>query len=255
MLVAAIIVVAVVSYGYVRTSSSLSALSQQNTSLSQQVIGLNQQLSNLYQQNANLNQQVSAVSQQESALASQNSNLGIQVAGLNQQLSGLNQQVSNLNQQVSTLEQQTMTVVTETNTIVSVQTTKVSITSTVTSISAVPQSALVVIGDSYDTTNHIFSFQVQNTQNYTIYAQLSASLWGGGGGIFCNGQAGSFISQVYTFTPKSITTTTLDLTLGQWAGYCGGNPVSSTNVNYVIPQSTAVSPTYTFNIVPNYNHP
>ncbi|MGD0318956.1 MAG: hypothetical protein ABSB56_04610 [Nitrososphaerales archaeon] len=245
-----IIIVGAVAYGVYSTNSGLSALSEQNTSLKGQITSLNQQISSVNQQISNVNQQLSALS----TLSEQNSNLVSQVSGLSQQLDGLNQQLTTLEQQVSTLEQRTLTVVTVSNTVVYVQTTSVTSTSTVTSISAVPQSTLVIIADTYNSTNYTFTFQVQNSQDYTVYAQLGASLWGHQP-FGCNSQAGSYISQVYTFAPNSITITKMDLTLGQWAEFCGQNPISSAQVTFTIPQSTAVSPTYTFNIVPNYNHP
>ena len=49
--------------------------------------------------------------------------------------------------------------------------------------------------------------------------------------------------------------TKLNLALGSYAGFCGSNSVISLNMNFVIPQSTPVSPTYTFIIVPNYIFP
>jgi hypothetical protein len=246
VLVGVIIVLGLVGYSYYATSSSLSSLSEQNSNLGQQLSNLNQQDSNLNQQVSNQNQQVSS---------------------LNQQIANGNQLISSLSQQVSTLEQNTLTTVTLTNTLVNVEittsvvtttqtslvtTTQTSrVTTTQTSIGAVPQATLVITGDSYDNTTHTFTFQVQNTQNYTVYAQLSASLWGQTS-FGCNGQAGTFISQVYTFKPSAVTTTQLSLSLGTYVGFCGGNPLSSIEANFVIPQSTAVSPTYTFIIVPNY---
>ena len=208
----------------------ISALSRQNTSLEGSVKGLSGQLSSA-------DQQVVSYSQQ--------------VVTLGQLLTADGQALSNLQQQVSQLEQQTLSIVTETNTIVSVTT--VTSTVTQTSISEVPESTLIVIQDSYSNASKTFTFEVQNTQNYTVYAQISASLWGQSG-TFCNGQAGTYISQVYTFSPNSVTSTVLNLTLGQYVGYCGGNPVTSLDMSYIIPQSSSVSPTYTFNIVPGYDH-
>jgi hypothetical protein len=141
---------------------------------------------------------------------------------------------------------------TQTSSVTKTQTT--TSTTTQTSISSVPQASLIVTSDSYTNATKTFTFQVQNTQNYTVYAQLSASLWGQTS-YECNGQAGTFISQVYTFKPDSNTTTQLNLTLGSYVGYCGGEPLSSIQMNFVIPQSTAVSPTYTFIVVPNYDYP
>jgi uncharacterized coiled-coil protein SlyX len=242
VIVAAIVIMGLVGYSYYTTSSSLSSLSEQNSDLNQQLLNLNQQVSNGNQQ----------------------------ISGLNQQVSNGNQQVSSLSQQVSTLEQKTLTVVTQTNTVVNVETTtslvtttQISlvtttqtslVTTTQTSISSVPQSSLIMTGDSYNNVTHTFTFQVQNTENYIIYAQLSASLWGQTN-FGCNGQAGTFISQVYTFNPGTVITTQLSLALGSYSGFCGGNPLSSIQANFVIPQSTAVSPTYTFIVVPNYTFP
>lgn len=243
-----IIIVGVVGYGYT-TSSSLASMSRQNTSLSQQLSGLSQQDSGLDQQVSSQNQQIS---------------------GLGQQVSNGNQQISSLSQQVSTLEQRTLTVVTMTNTVITVETTTSLITTTQTSlvtttqtslvtttqtsISAVPQAALIVTGDSYNNVTHTFTFQVQNTENYIVYAQLSASLWGISY-FACSGQVGTFVSQVYTFTPGAVTTTSLNLALATYSGYCGDQPLSSIQMNLVIPQSTPVSPTYTFIVAPNYTFP
>ena len=243
----AIIVVGGFVFAYYNTSNEFGSLSSQNAGLSQQAANLSQQNANLNQQVAGLNQQNANLNQQLSSVSQQNSNLNQQVANLNQQLNGLNQAVS-------TLEQRTVQVVTMTSVVVTVETTTSVSTTTLTSISQVPQSTLVVLSDTYSNATKTFTFQVQNTQNYTVYAQLSASLWGQGN-LYCNGQAGSYISQIYTFNPRSITATTLDLTLGQYVGFCGGNPVTSLQMNYVIPQSTTVSPTYSFNIVPGYTHP
>ncbi|MGD0396508.1 MAG: hypothetical protein ABSB26_06320 [Nitrososphaerales archaeon] len=244
------IIIGAVAYGIYSTNSCFSAQSEQNTSLKGQIAGINLQISSVNQQIVSIEQQMSALS----TLSEQNSNLESQVSGLSQQLVGLNQQLTTLEQQVSVLEQRTLTVVTVSNTVIYIQTTSVTSTSTVTSISIVPQSTLVIIADTFNSTAETFTFQVQNSQSYTVYAQLSASLWGYQS-FGCFGQAGSYVSQVYTFAPNSVTTTKMDLTLGQWAGFCGQNPISSADVTFIIPQSTAVSPTYTFNIVPNYNHP
>lgn len=242
VLVVAIILLGAVGYGDYSNSTALSSLSQQNT-------GLNDQLSALSQQNSNLNQQLS---------------------DQNQQISNLDGQVGSLGQQVSSLAQETQTVLTMTNDIISIETTTSvqtttqtslvtttqtsTLTSTETSISSVPQSTLIITGDSYSNATYTFTFQVQNTQDYVVYAQLSASLWGQGG-TFCNGQVGTFVSQVYTFNPGVTTTTQLNLNLGSYVGFCGGNPLSSIQMNFVVPQSTAVSPTYTFIVVPNYTFP
>jgi len=245
-----VVVFLAIAVAFNDTNSSLSSLSSQNSGLNGQIVGLNQQLANDYRQLSSVNQQLSGLS----TLSEQNANLGNQVGGLSEALSSANGQISTLNQEVSSLAQQTLTVVTVSNTIVYVQTTSVSVTSTVTSISAVPQASLVIIANTYNSANKTFTFQVQNTEGFTIYAQESASIWGQSS-FGCNGQAGTFISQVYTFKPMVVTTVQLNLALGSYAGFCGGNPVTSIDLNLVIPQSTPVSPTYTFIVVPNFTHP
>jgi uncharacterized coiled-coil protein SlyX len=195
----------------------------------------------LSEQNANLNQQLSSQNQQ--------------ISGLGQQVSNGNQQISSLNQQVSTLEQRTITAVTATNTVVTVETTTSLVTTTLTSISAVPESALIITADSYNNATYTFTFQAQNTQNYIVYAQLSASLWGQGGFESCDGQAGTFVSQVLTFNPGAVVTIQLSLALATYAGFCGVNPLTSIEANFVVAPSTPVSPTYTFIVVPNYTFP
>lgn len=118
----------------------------------------------------------------------------------------------------------------------------------------VPLSTLVVIGDNYSRTTNTFTLKVQNTLNITVYAQISAVLYGNTSKENCNSVAGSYISQVYTFLPTSVTVTQLSLASGLYNG-CAGNPITSLNMYYVVAQSTAVSITYTFEIVPGYNHP
>jgi predicted PurR-regulated permease PerM len=230
------LIIAAVGATYYLTSSQVSSISAQNTNLKGQVGSLGDQLSGLNQQIASQDQQIGSLNQQDS--------------NLNQQLSNANGQISSLSQQIST---QTVKVVTETDTVNNIVTTTFVTTTTLTSITEVPMSTLVVLSDTYSNATKTFTFQVQNTENYTVHAQLSASLWGQTS-FGCNGQIGSYISQVYTFGPNSETTTILNLTLGQYVGFCGTNPTTSLQMNLVIPQSTAISPTYSFNIVPGYDH-
>jgi len=117
----------------------------------------------------------------------------------------------------------------------------------------VPLSTLVVIGDTYNSANNTFTLSVRNTQNITVYAQISALLYGTTSAENCNGVAGSYISQMYTFLPMSVTVTKLVLSSGLYNG-CANNPVTSLDMYYMAAQSTAVSQTYMFNIVPEYNH-
>ena len=223
VVVSAIIVAGLVGYAFVSTSSNLASLSRQNTDLSQQVSNLNQQIGD---QNG-------------------------QLSSLNQQIGNQNQQIGSLDEQVSTLEQRTQTVITVQDTIVTMQTTTLLLTTTQTSIGEIPQSALVVTGSSYDNQSSTFTFLVQNTENYTVYAQLSASFYGAA----CNFYAGegTYLSQVYTFAQTSSITITMDLKAANLyaSQYCGQEPVISVSLNFEA-SSSVVSPTYQFQIVPGY---
>jgi hypothetical protein len=208
VIVTTIIVVGFVGYGYYATSSSLASISRQNTSLSQQLSGVNAQASNL-----------------------------------NQQVSNINQEISNLNQQVSALEQKTLMEVTMTDTVVTVETTTSLVTTTQTSISAVPQSALIIVADSYDNNTYTFTFQVENTQNYTIFAQINSQL-SGDCGCGISGM-GFFISQVYQLNPNSMTPVNYNLTLTSLNGNLNQSP-SLITVDMLTGSGVVVSPTYTF---------
>jgi hypothetical protein len=118
----------------------------------------------------------------------------------------------------------------------------------------VPLSTLVIVGDSYSSATNTFTFNVQNTLNLTVYAQINAVLYGTTSAENCNGAVGSYISNVYTFSPMSVTVTQLSLASGLYNG-CAGNPVTNLDLYYMASQSIAVSMTYKFNIVPEYNHP
>jgi hypothetical protein len=173
-----------------------------------------------------------------SSLSEQNANLG-------QQLSNLNQQDSSLNQQVSALEQRTLTTVTLTTTEVTVETTTSVTTTTKTSISAVPLSTLVVVNDTYDAAAKTFYFVVQDTQNYTVYAQLSAQI--GISGCGDNGNIQSvFVSPVFTFSPLKTTTVAFNTTLISSATTCGSSLIpGQVNLNFVIGNGLAASESYT----------
>jgi hypothetical protein len=117
----------------------------------------------------------------------------------------------------------------------------------------IPLSTLVVISDSYSDATNTFTLNVQNTLNITVYAQINAVMVGTTSEETCDGVAGSYISQVYTFSPMSVTVTQLSLASGLYNG-CGGNPITSLDLYYMIAPSTAVSRTYLFDIIPVYNH-
>jgi hypothetical protein len=234
-----VIVIAALVSSFVLTSSNLSSLSRQNTDLSQQ-------LSNVNQQDTALNQEFAGQSQQISSQNQELSSLGQQVSNLNQQVSGLGQQDSSLSQQVSTLEQRTLTVVTMTNTVVTLETTTSTVTTTQTSVTAVPEATLVVTGDSYNGTSQTFTFQVQNTQNFTIYAQLHAVVdFGSSGACFPSDKTAFFISQVYTWLPNQTIPVAFNITLISYT--CGSGPGQGQfSAEFMTANNAQVSPVYDF---------
>jgi len=119
----------------------------------------------------------------------------------------------------------------------------------------VPLSTLVIVGDTYNNSTHIFQFTVQNTQTFIVYAQLSATLWGTSC-QFYNSQ-GTYLSPVYTFKPTSNTTTTLNMSLAAYQSnqFCGHTSIVDLTMSYIVAPSTAVSQTYTFNVIPYYAWP
>jgi len=116
----------------------------------------------------------------------------------------------------------------------------------------VPLSSLVVVGNSYNATSDTFTFNVKNNLNVTVYAQLESEIYGTGGED-CSNEAGTFISQVYYFPSGEVTATKLSLPAGVYSG-CAANPITSVSVQYWASQQVRVSPQYTFQIFPVYNH-
>jgi hypothetical protein len=117
----------------------------------------------------------------------------------------------------------------------------------------VPLSSVTVVGDTYNAANYTFTIDVRNNLNISVYAQLEAELYGTGGSD-CSGIAGSYVSQVYSLPPGAVVATKLPLSAGVYQG-CASNPVTSLSVQYMASQQVRVSPQYTFQIAPPYNHP
>jgi hypothetical protein len=115
----------------------------------------------------------------------------------------------------------------------------------------VPLSTLVVTGSSYNNVTAVFSFHVQDTQTFTVYAQLSASFYGPTCEFYAG--EGSYTSQVYAFSPGSTTTITLNLKGMTFSPseFCGKEPIAYFSMSFAA-SSTTVSPTYQFDVLPNY---
>ena len=118
----------------------------------------------------------------------------------------------------------------------------------------IPQSTLIIVGNSYNNITKTFTFVVQNTQSNVIYAQLSATLLS----IACSNNvktAGTYMSQVYTFKPGQNTNTTMELRQGTYLVCNQYKSISSFSMNIITAPNIAVSPTYTFNVAPPYPIP
>lgn len=117
-----------------------------------------------------------------------------------------------------------------------------------------PNSILAIINHTYDNATGTFTFVVQNTRNFTVYAQMSVQMFTDESDC---GLVGSYYSQVYAFPPESETVTQLSLasTLYEFTEpVCLGGPVTRINLYYMVGQFSGVSPIYEFDVVPGYFH-
>ena len=189
-------------------------------------------------------------SSNQTALAQQKSAYDTQISALQGQISTIQTQLASAEQQESA----------DSNAISSLQSSVTSIQTQLPTISRVPQATLVITNDVYNSGNTTFTFTVKNTQNYTVYAQLSATVEGDTGSC-PSFDVYIYASQIYNFTPRETISVPLNLALSSQSVAAGSysNPAcSSVNeaiVQFILPQSTAISSTYDFTVSPNYNHP
>lgn len=110
-----------------------------------------------------------------------------------------------------------------------------------------PNTTLVIIENSFDTSSNTFRFIVENTQNNLIYVQLVGNMYS----LNCSsdGLAGTYYSEIYEFKPGATTETILDLRFGSYF-ICPDPYINKLTVNFIIAPDLAISPIYTFNIVP-----
>ena len=115
----------------------------------------------------------------------------------------------------------------------------------------VPLSTLVVTGSSHNNVTAVYTFQVQNTQTFTVYAQLGVSFYGPTCEFYAG--EGSYTSQVYSFDPGSTTTVTLNLKDMAFSPseFCGKEPIAYFSMSFAA-SSTTVSPSYQFDVLPNH---
>jgi hypothetical protein len=189
-------------------------------------------------------------SSNQTALAQQKSAYDTQISALQGQISTIQTQVASAEQQESA----------DSSAISSLQSSVTSILTQLPTISRVPQATLVITNDVYNSGNTTFTFTVKNTQNYTVYAQLSATVEGDTGSC-PSFDVYIYASQIYNFTPRETISVPLNLALSSQSVAAGSysNPAcSSVNeaiVQFILPPSTAVSSTYDFTVSPNYSHP
>jgi hypothetical protein len=214
-------------------TAQISALQSSITDLQGTASSLRSQLFQLQQSQSS---EIQAVSASQASLLSITHQLNVVATELNDNVSNyvgfrnqVNYQLQNITNELNLLSRRLNAIVPE-----------------------VPLSSLTVVGDSYNSANYTFTISVKNNLNVTVYAQLEAELYGSGGSD-CSGIAGSYVSQVYYFPPGSVTSTTLPLPAGVYGG-CAGNPITSLSAQYWASQQVRVSPQYTFQISPVYNH-
>jgi hypothetical protein len=120
---------------------------------------------------------------------------------------------------------------------------------------SVPLSTLEIVSETYNTTSATFNITVKNNLDITVYAQISAILYGQVTSVTsadgCDGTAGTYTSQLYQFPANSTTLTQLPLSQGIYNG-CGTSPLNSVWLDYEASQSVQVSHVYTFDVAPPY---
>jgi hypothetical protein len=224
---------------------------------------LNTRLSN---DNATLTSQIASlegvVSRDDSTLSSQISSLGGVVSAnnvtLTAEIGSLRSTLAPLQSQLTQIQQSESS---NAGQIAALQTELRSVNASINAVMArlaslfpqVPLTTLVITNDTYDSATSTFTFRVQNTQTYTVIAQLSAILQD-----YCNnGYWWYYTSKVYTFSPQSTLSVPMNLALSyQYPNIVAScNAIYEVSVQFVIPPSTAVSQTYNFQVSPTYDHP
>ena len=113
-------------------------------------------------------------------------------------------------------------------------------------ISEQERSTLIILNATYTPTNATYYLKVQNTENYTVSAQLSALI---GAGV-CPGNEtaqSSFLSSDYAFAPRATAELSLNVGTASSATVCGTAVApGQVNLEFILNNGTAVSPSYTF---------
>ena len=248
-MIPAALIIAIVALGgnfFVMYENS-SSISQNNTSLANQISTLQTSVSGLQETVNSLKTQLSQSQSTDTSQAQQLAAAQTGLRGLQTQLANL---LSDLNSNTTNNRAFQDIALSQLRSINSSLTT---LTQKLAAISsAAPLTTLVIVAESYNNASATFTFTVRNNLNVTVYAQLSALLYGQGA-YLCDGNAGSYTSQVYAFHSNSNTTTQLVLSQGDYDG-CGTSPIDNVWVEFLAAsQSVQVSQAYTFVVIPPYN--
>ena len=246
----AIVLVLVFSaYSYYDQNTGLSAQSSQISTLQGEVASLQGQVTSLSSQASSLQSQLSQAQQSQESTSAQVTTLQGSLQTVQSQLTTINGELS---AQGSTLSNQGSTLLTIEQQLTSVNATLQTLSSKLNSLfPQVPMSTLVVTGSSYTNSSATYTFQVENTQTFSVFAQLSVSFYGNACSFYAG--EGSYLSQVTTFGPRSNTTFNLDFNSVTFysSSFCGKEPIAYFSMDFVA-SSTQVSPSYTFYVVPGY---
>jgi hypothetical protein len=222
-------------------------INQNKTSLTNQIAALQSSVSGLQ---GTVNSLKTQLSQSQSTSTSQ----AQQLAAAQSSLRGLQTQLANLlsdlnSNTTNNLAFQDVTL----SQLRSINSSLATITQRLDAISSsAPLTTLVIVAETYDNASATFNFTVRNNLNVTVHAQLSALLYGQGS-YPCDGNAGSYTSQVYAFPSNSTTLTQLVLSQGDFDG-CGTSPIDNVWLEFLATsQSVQVSEAYTFVVIPPYN--
>lgn len=243
-------------YLYFQQASQVSTLQTKVSSDEGQISNLLSQVTTLQSQAATLQSQAtslqSQVTSQAASLQSLTGTQQAQATSLNQvqgSLQSVQGQLSSITSELSTHDTDLVTITQQLrNVSATVQALKVKLSSLTPQV---PLSTLVVTGSSYSNVTSTYTFQVQNTQTFAVYAQLGASFYGNACQFYAG--EGSYMSQVYAFAPNSHTTVSVNFKSVTFtsSSFCGKEPIAYFTMNFVA-SSVAVSPTYTLYVVPGY---
>jgi hypothetical protein len=137
-----------------------------------------------------------------------------------------------------------------------VSSTVTSVSTVTSSITQVPDTALVITNESYSNATKTMSMTVENTENYTLYAQFSATMNGDPCCDYSN-PAGTYHSSVFQFNPLSTTDVLYNITDADYSGDCITYVTNTQLFLFVqgVSTYTQVSGTYTFEISPSFLNP